>query len=307
MPKKQTEAKQPKEVVVKSTDPYLYFKVVGRWTRPILGVSPARPTMPDHLAKMLEDEEAKIARAARRLRASEAICADLSLPPEANTEGAETEAEERIALTVASQRRIWLEKALEDSALDEDAKRVIREALRELSVPEKLNRALMRATNTFPRSRNGTRNFIVPAGWFYGALKVALVMDLNLYREQTQEIVRSITIIPDELDLGTAMEDAVKEANVPLPHVRPGEAQATIKRFHMIEPAKHGREMFTIVVRVLDAAKLQEFAKNARRIFTVVGSGGLGGDRQNYGKFETLECEQLEPKEAHDLIAELTA
>ena len=197
-----------------------------------------------------------------------------------------------------------MKTALEDEKLDPDAKRVIAEALKDLTVPEKMNRAILRATNTFPRSKE-TGNFVVPVAWFYGALKAALWHDLGLYRDNAREIVRGcVTILPDEIDLGTAVPDEVGNANVPLPGSRPGEAQATIKRFHAVDPSKHGKAEFSITVKVLDSAFAQPLAKNVQRIFTLIGTSGLGGSRPMYGTFDLVSCEKVERKKAASVMAD---
>ena len=299
------EKKEKVEAKPKPIDPYLYYKIVGEWNGAILGVSPARPTMPDHLAKLVRDEEERLARELRKQRPSEARAAKPAAAeaPEKKEEGS-GEVEEEVQQEVKSQRRQWLETALHDPALDKFAKAVIKEALRDLDVPSMINRTIMRATSTFPR--NGTGDFIVPAAWFYGALKAAVRRDLGKYREQAQEIVRGcVSVYPDHLDLRTKEPDAVEDANVPLPSSRPGEAQSTIKRFHAVYPRRHGVELFTIVVKVLDSPFAKEFSDNIQRIFTVVGNSGLGGGRPNFGTFDLVECAQLKGDEARGLMTEL--
>ena len=305
-----------KEAAPKLGDPYLYFRIIGRWRKPILGVSPARPTLPDHLAKLLQDEEERLVRKARKQPLT-AVTPAREISPLQNGENAtEQEGEQGIG----SQRRTWLEEALKDEHLDANARDVIKEVLKELSPAEKVVRALMRATNTFPRSRK-TGNFIIPATWFYGALKAALRHDFNVYREQAQEVAKGCIIInPDELDLNTKEPDDVVEANIPLPSWRPGEAQATIKRFHLVEPVNHGKGEFTLVVSVMnspyvmgvfriDPSKgdaIQQLHQAMQRTFTVIGNGGLGASRLIYGKFDLHECAYLKPEEAYTLITQLT-
>ena len=270
------------EVVAKPIDPYRYYQLVCRWKGPILGVVPRRSTQVDHIAKLLDDEMKKIARAAKRQRPSQVTV------PENNgqdDEGAEGEAVE------ISQRQQYLEEALRDPNLDDDAKRIITEALRELTVPETLTKAILRMTNTFPVGRNG--NFMIPPKWFYGGLKLAVKHDLNLYADQARELVRGCVTVEEEIDLGTKKPDGVVEANVPLQGSRPGEAQATIKRFHLVNPHKHGKGEFQFMVKVLDSPYAAEVDKNVQRLFMIVGSCGLGGDRPNYGTFEVLSCVQL--------------
>lgn len=279
-------AKVDVEVVAKSVDPYRRYEMVCRWNGAILGVVPRRSTQVDHIAKLLDDEMTKLAREERRRRPSQA-----TVPPSGNGHEAEAGEDEAVA-KVMTQRQQYLEEALRDPALDDDAKAVITEALRDLTPAETLVKAVMRMTNTFPVGRCG--NFIVPAKWFYGGLKLAVRHDLNVYPDHARELVRGcVSLEPEDIDLGTAKPDSVVEANVPLPSTRPGEAQATIKRFHLVDPEKHGKKEFRITVKVLDSPYAAEVDKNIQRLFMIVGSCGLGGDRPNYGTFEVLSCTQI--------------
>ena len=274
------------EVVVKPIDPYRHYELVCRWRGPILGVVPRRSTQVDHIAKLLEDEMAKLARETRRRRPSQA-----TVPPSGN--GSESEGEEAESAVALTQRQQYLEEALRDPNLDDDAKQVITEALRELTPAETITKAVLRMTNTFPVGRSG--NFVVPAKWFYGGLKLAVRHDLNVYPDQARELVRGcVSLETEEIDLGIAKPDRTVEANVPLPSSRPGEAQATIKRFHLVDPEKHGTREFRIAVKVLDSSFAAEVDKNIQRLFMVVGSCGLGGDRPNYGTFDVVSCTQVE-------------
>lgn len=291
--------KESVDTAPKAADPYLYFHIVCRWRGGILGVVPRRSTLVDHTTKLLEDEETKIARAERQRRPSQA-----TRQPQASAEStqgqngtAETQ-EEEIPTVTLTQRQQWLEEALDDPALDDDAKALIREALEERSPGQRIAKAILRMTNTFPVSRK-TGRYIVPSRWFYGALKGAVRRDLNVYEDKARELVRGcISISPEEIDLGTSKPDRVIEANVPLPATRPGEAQATIKRFMYVDPIAHGCEEFSIVVKVLDSAFAKEVADNVGRIFAVVGNSGLGGDRPNYGTFDVVSCEKLKERPA---------
>ena len=273
------------EVVAKAVDPYRRYDVVCRWNGSILGVVPRRSTQVDHIAKLLDDEMAKLAREAGRRRPSQVAV------PSGNGHEAEAGEDAEVA-EVMTQRQQYLEEALRDPNLDDDAKVVITEALRELTVAETLTKAILRMTNTFPVGKCG--NFVVPAKWFYGGLKLAVRHDLNVYPDHARELVRGcVSVEPEEIDLGTAKPDSVVEANVPLPATRPGEAQATIKRFHRVDPEKHGKKEFRITVKVLDSPYAVEVDKNIQRLFMVVGSCGLGGDRPNYGTFEVVSCMQM--------------
>lgn len=269
--------------VSKPVDPYLHYEVQGAWRGLILGVSPARPTMPDHLAKVIMDEETRLRREERKKRPPETAAS-----PETSAAGAsEGENEEEITPEILSQRRQWAKQALQDPLLDDNAKQMIEEALKELSVPDVIVRTVMRATNTFPRSEAG--NLVVPNSWFYGGLKKALEHD-GLYRDQAREIVRCVNIEPSTLDLGTDGPDTIVDANIPLPGGRPGEAQATIKRFHAVNPAKHGRDEFFLTVNVLNSNFTRPLNGFMERIWRIVGSSGLGGGRPIYGTFDLLKC-----------------
>lgn len=271
--------------VSKPIDPYLHYEVRGTWRGLILGVSPARPTMPDHLAKVIADEETRLRREERKKRPPEAGPSPESSVTPGTGEG---ENGEEVTQEILSQRRQWAEQALQDPLLDDDAKKMIEEALKELAVPDVIVRTVMRATNTFPRSEE-TGNFVVPNAWFYGGLKKALEHD-GLYRDQAREIVRCVNIEPAMLDLGTDKPDTILNANVPLPGVRPGEAQATIKRFHAIDPVIHGRGEFVLTVNVLNSNFTKPLNGFMERIWRIVGSSGLGGGRPIYGTFDLLEC-----------------
>ena len=283
------------EVVAKSVDPYRYRRLVCRWRRPLLGVVPRRSTQVDHIAKVLVDEMAREARVAKRQRPSQAAHEAATLDA-LEVLGIDVESlkesEASEVMMPMSQRQQYLEEALEDPNLDDDAKAVIAEALRELTIPEIIVKTVLRMTNTFPIGQNG--NFVVIPKWFYGGLKLAIQHDLNIYRDHARELVRGcVSVEPAEIDLGTAKPDAVVEANVPLPSTRPGEAQATIKRFHMVDPHKHGKGEFEIVVKVLDSPYATEVDTNVQRLFMIVGNCGLGGDRPNYGTFDVVSCVQI--------------
>jgi len=279
-------ARTDTEVVAKSVDPYRHYELACRWNGSILGVVPRRSTQVDHIAKLLDDEMGKLAREARRRRPSQ-----VTVPSGNGHDSAEVD-EDAEVVAVLTQRQRYLEEALEDPNLDDDAKAVITEALRDLTPAETIVKAVLRMTNTFPMGKCG--NFVVPAKWFYGGLKLAVRHDLNVYPDHARELVRGcVSVQPEEIDLGTAKPDSVVEANVPLPSTRPGEAQATIKRFHLVNPEKHGKKEFRITVKVLDSPYAAEVDKNIQRLFMVVGSCGLGGDRPNYGTFEIISCTQI--------------
>ena len=75
-----------------------------------------------------------------------------------------------------------------------------------------------------------------------------------MYRDAAQTVAKGLIIIrTSEIDLGTDKPDSVVTENIPLPSVRPGEAQATIKCFEVVNPRTHGREEFSLVVMVDDS------------------------------------------------------
>ncbi|MBI3261361.1 hypothetical protein HYZ64_03270 [Candidatus Berkelbacteria bacterium] len=305
--------KPGKEVVVRPVDPYIYFVVGGRWKGMVGGVSPSISTTETHLAKMVEDEEKRIRRDSARTRPSQAREAESvateAVSAEASTEVNGSELAEAVEEAVKSERRKWLEEALQDTRLDAYAKTVIENALKELNPAEKLVRQMLKMTNTFPM--NGGTNFFIPKAWLYGGLKAAVQADgLYPYEDAAQRLAkRCVVIHPDRIDLGVGQPDNVHTANVTLGRVGPGEAQASIKRFHMVRPRDNH---FTLVIAVLDSPFAAPLVANMQRVFTVIGNNGLGGGRPSYGQFEVVECRRL-PKndegdqEAKELIARLAA
>lgn len=286
-------AKEPKEKTVekpKAPDPYLLYLITGKWRGEIAGVAPARPTLPDHLARLLEDEEAKIRRAAAKAKPSQASPA----PP---TNG---DAEEEVEAEVISQRKLWLEAALRDPALDDDAKEVITEALHECSPDEMLVRTAMRATTTFPKNNAG--NFIVPINWFFGGLKAALTAD-GMYEDAAQRLVkRCVSFLPAGIDLGVKEPDRVHNANVTLGRVGPGEPQSSIKRFHIVTPRN---SEFKILLKVLDSSAARPLTDNIERTVRIIGEAGLGGGRPQFGNFDVLNVKQIKPDELAAILPTL--
>lgn len=276
----------------KPPDPYLLYVITGKWRGEIAGVAPARPTLPDHLARILEDEEAKLRREAARMKPSQAS------PAPAATNGEETDTE--VEKHVISQRKQWLERALKDPALDDDAKKVLEEALHQCTPDELLVRTTMRATTTFPR--NGTGNFIVPANWFYGGLKAALIAD-GMFEDAAQRLVkRCVSILPTGIDMGTDKPDRVHNANVTLGRVGPGEAQSSIKRFHVVRP-RIG--VFKILLKVLDSPAARQLTDNIERTVRIVGEAGLGGGRPQFGNFDILDVKQIKPEDMEKSLSQL--
>ncbi|MFY9484014.1 MAG: hypothetical protein WAP74_00110 [Patescibacteria group bacterium] len=302
-----------KEVVVRPVDPYIYFKFVGRWTGMVGGVSPSISTTETHLAKMVEDEEKRLRREAVSRRPSQAREAEPVatevVSAELSTEVNGSELAEVVEAEIKSERRKWLEEALKDTRLDADARTVIQNALKELNPAEKIVRQMLKMTNTFPK--NGGTNFFIPKAWFYGGLKAAVQADgLYPYEDAAQRLAkRCVVIYPDRIDLGVKEPDNVHTANVTLGRVGPGEAQSSIKRFHMVRPRQ---EQFILVIAVVDAVSAAALIANMQRVFTIIGNNGLGGGRPSYGQFEVVECRRL-PKndegdqEAKELIAQLSA
>lgn len=299
-----------KEAVVRPVDPYIYFQLVGKWTSMVGGVAPSISTTETHLAKMVGDEEVRLRREALRKRPSEtrAQAAAADEEPETNGNGLP----EAVEAEVKSERRKWLDEALTDPRLDADARTVIENALKELSPAEMLVRQLLKMTNTFPTGdaeNNGKGNFFIPKAWFYGGLKAAVQADgLYPFEDAAQRLAkRCVVIYPDHIDLGVNEPDNVHTANVTLGRVGPGEAQASIKRFHMVRPRN---PQFTLVIGVLDSPSAAPFINNLERVFTIIGNNGLGGGRPSYGQFEVVECSRF-PKndegdqEAKELIAQL--
>ena len=271
----------------KAKDPYLYFLVCGKWRGEIAGVTPARPTMPDHIARLIEEEEAKARKVEARKKPSETA-------GNGGEEGVPTVPTEEML----SQRRQWLNRALEDPSLDDEAKDVLREALRELSPDEMAVRTVMRATNTFPKDEE-TGHFVVPATWFFGGLKAALIAD-GMFEDAAQRLVkRCVSIYPKTLDLGTSKPDRIYNANVTLGRTGPGEAQASIKRFHLVKPRKQD---FEIIVKVLDSPNAKRLTDNVERTLTIVGEAGLGGGRPQFGNFDLVDCKPISPEEAKEYM-----
>lgn len=317
-------AKKVTETVVKPVDPFLYYVVKCRWrdadTHPILGVTPARKTLPDHIAKTLENEEKRLLKEKSRQRpsvlqaqqtATEVLTAPSGKETIQETVAEEMADEERNALVV-TQRRQWLEDALSDNGLDPDARQTLQEALREFSIPDYLRRLVMRPTNTFPRNKAG--NFVVPSIWFQGGVKGALTRD-GIWLGAAQELTKGcIFIYPEEIDLGTSEPDMVKEANVPLPG-SPSGGESTIKRFHGVIPGLHGKAEFSLLTKVLDSAYVRKHLElepndpavgdRIHRIFILVGTAGIGGGRPHFGNFKVESFTKLSSEEGRQFAESL--
>ncbi len=284
-----TVKKEKAPVVPKAVVPFRYYRVNCQWLGMVGGVAPIIPTLPGHIRRVLENEEARLAKEGRKKKPSER---------EAETDS--TNGDESSLVLVTSDRRRQLEKALSDPRLDNDAKQVIRLAFAEQSPEEVAVEAVLRATNGFPRLTNG--NLCVPGSWARGGLKAALIAD-GMFREQAQDLMkRGVSVHPRAVDLGKSGPDSIHDANVTLGRVGPGEAQSSIKRFQLVDPAPKD---FTLIVQVLDSNAFVALLQNMQRLMTIVGEAGLGGGRPAFGRFQVIQCEEVKPEEAKALIAEI--
>lgn len=141
---------------------------------------------------------------------------------------------------------------LKNPRVDQDTKRVLSEALRDKTPAEVMEQARMQALNVFPHNAAG--ELVVPGKWFQGGMKEALQADNNMYRDAAQTVGKGLIIIRTrDIDLGTDKPDEIVTENIPLPSVRPGEAQATIKCFEKVDPRAHGKNEFTLIIMVDDS------------------------------------------------------
>lgn len=303
--------KQPSEQRDLNRDPFHYYKVQCRWKDLIGGTTALRPTLPDHMARVLADREEEIRRQVRRTRASQRQVTSREPSAEQvqgmdqNANGGEAE-EQQVTEQILTDREKWLQDALADPLLDEDARRILQEVLGPAPNPgRQLAMVIGRSTTTFPKDRMG--QFYVPASWFMGALQSALEDYHGLYREQAQRLKkRMVSVHPERHYLGVDKPDSVREINVQLEGVRPGQAQASIKRIHMVDPRQ---KEFTLVVKVVDSPREEaiRLMREIRGVFTVMGEAdGVGGGRPYYGKFEVADAQEItDIQEARALIAEL--
>lgn len=270
-------------------DPFHYFRVRCKWSGMVGGSQPLRPTLPDHLTHILEDEMVKARRAAAKTRPSE------EQPPVEN--GEETDNK--------SPRDQWLKDALDDPLLDDEARVMIREVLQEDSPGELIARTIGRATTTFPVDPQ-TKEFCVPWGWWTGAMKAALESALGLFPDQAQKLVkRCVSVYPRELPLGTSKPDQIKEMNVQLSGMGPQQPRASIKRIQLVTPRS---KEFTVVVQVLDSPFAKQLILEMPRVWQTIGrSLGVGGGRPQYGTFEVLECVKVEGDDARALLQQVGA
>lgn len=129
---------------------------------------------------------------------------------------------------------------------------MLSEALRDKTPAEIMEQARLQALNVFVRNAAG--NLVVPGKWFQGGMKEALQADNNMYRDAAQTVAKGLIIIrTSEIDLGTDKPDEIVTENIPLPSVRPEEAQATIKCFEKVDPRAHGKNEFTLIIMVDDS------------------------------------------------------
>mgnify|MGYP001619948830 CR=1 FL=1 len=315
---REKEAKKERESVEKPIDPFLYIAVQCRWreanTRPLLGVKAFRPTLPDHIARKLEEIEKQLLKELNRQRPSvlqaQAIQYAQSKEDAApeDADGVETVSSEETQKIIVTQRRQWLEQALSDNGLDADARQILCDALSEPSVPESLRRMVGRSTNTFPRNQFG--NFVVPSVWFQGGIKAALESD-GLWKATAQQLTKKcIFVYPAELDLGTKAPDITKEVNMPLPDSRSG-GESAIKLSHGVIPGRHGKVEFTLLIKVVDSAYVRrtlelkpkdpKIADRIYRILILVGEAGIGGGRPDFGKFDVKKFTWLDQQEGRVL------
>ncbi|MFY9462585.1 MAG: hypothetical protein WAP52_00155 [Candidatus Sungiibacteriota bacterium] len=292
--------------------PWLCYRVDCRWITPILGTRPATDTMVSHLARIGDDLVDRLAREARRQLPSDIMAREsVSGAPQNGDARQDADAAEQFF----TQRREILEEILKNNRVDPDTKRVLSEALRDKTPAEIMEQARLQALNVFPRNAAG--RLIVPGKWFQGGMKEALQRDNNMYRDAAQTVGKGLIIIrTSEIDLGTDKPDEVVTENIPLPSVRPGEAQATIKCFEVVDPRKHGKEEFQLMIMVDDSPTVLRMFNlpnpkedpNAKplseqseavvhRLFSVVGMCGVGGNRPINGKFEVTACRQVTREE----------
>lgn len=299
---------------VLTIDPFLHYELKCRWTEAIGGTRPAGLTIIDHLSRAVQEEVEQAIRAMRGQRPSQIAAQVMAIRDTQN--GEEEEGEDEVISKAAGLKEQMLKQALQHPNLDPDLRYVLEEAFRELLPGEKISRALQRATNTFPRNEAG--NLVVPNVWFMGGMKAALQRDNNMYANQAQNIAKGCIIIRTPwVDLGTTEPDEIENPNIPLPSARIGEAQATTKLFKIVDPRKHGKELFTLEIMVNDSpyvlrmfnlpnpkedAHTQPVAEQLRlvvqRLFTVVGICGVGANRPNRGTFEVLACTQIKKGES---------
>lgn len=315
-------ARKVTETVVKPIDPFLYYVIKCRWrnadTHPILGVAPARRTLPDHIAKLIEDEEKRLQKEIGRQRPSVLQAQQievLAAPGNAEDAGEQqvvAEEEEEKSALIITRRQQWLREALSDNGLDADARSVIQEALRVLSVPEKIRRAIMRPTNTLYRTKGG--NLAAPSVWFQGGMEDALKRD-GIWEGTARELKKGcIFIYPEEVDLGASEPDIVKEAHIALPD-SPSGGDSTIKRFYGVIPGRHGKAAFSLLVKVVDSAYVRRNLElkpkdpaiddRIHRIFIIVGEAAVGGGRPNFGKFDVEGLSKLSSEEGRQFAESL--
>ncbi len=276
-PEAKSEPKAPQEL-------FIYFKVVGEWQGPIAGSQPLRPTLPDHLSRILEQEEAKAKKQGAKTPAV--------------VETAETESGNGAVSEYS--RESYLIEALEDPILDDAARQLIREVLQPVSPGQMLARTIGRSTTTFPRLASGV--FYIPDIWWSGAMKVALRNFRNMYPDQAREVVkRCFSVYPKELPLGVNTPTEIREVNVQLDTATPQQAKASIKRVHLVTPVD---KQFALVAKVLNGAlpAIKDLMENMCSLWQAMGEAGVGGLRPQCGRFKVLKCERISAAEVAELL-----
>lgn len=278
-------AAKTSETGSQSTELFVYFKVVGEWQGPVAGSQPLRPTLPDHLARVLEQELTKV----RKRQSKQPAAAGIA---------AAEEVENGQPVLVLTEMEQYLREALEDPLLDDAARQVLQEVLQPVSPGKMLARTIGRSTTTFPRSKSGA--FYVPDIWWMGAMKVALRNFRNMFPDQAREVVkRCFSVYPKELDLGTKEPSQIIEVNVQLDTVSSQQAKASIKRVHLVVPTEN---QFVLVVKVLNGAlpAIKDLINNMESLWRAMGEAGVGGLRPQYGRFAVVSCSRITEAEAQE-------
>ncbi len=302
---KQTKVAGKRKEIHISDEVFLYFKVKCEWISPILGVAPMGSTLEEHVTHLLEEEEDRIRGILARRRASERV------PPQAvvgnskneslDVETDETEVE--VLRELSTTREQLRRRTIQDPRMDKYTKETIERVVKEIDEAERIIRKVLRATNTFYRHPNG--NLACRAQWLGGCKKSTLRDFFGYYPDQTNRIARCITIYPPFVDLGTREPDGVHDANIPLQGGGRGEAQATIKRFHLVDPRLHGSAEFFLIFKILNSALTGTFVEYFPQALEAMGGIGVGGSRPDYGLFEPLEWERLSQDEGKGLTREM--
>lgn len=291
-------ARKQAETSAKSArETFLHYLVDCRWGKEegqiigIAGVAPGRTTLGDHMRRQAEDKVKQIAREEARKRPSEKT--EISGEEEAANKETDT------TLTLMEQ---WRKQLLNDPTLDPYARQMIDEALRSLTPAEELKRLVERATNTFHHLANG--NVGIENTWFYGAAKAAVRVVLGYYDNQVQMVVKQavLRIYPRVLDLGVKEFVQAREANVTLGQVRPGEAQASIKRFMIAKPRQ---DNFTLLVKVSNGKHpiCKEINDNLLEILEHMGEAAVGGSRPTYGTFNVDKVSRVSKETAQVFLS----